>query len=143
MGATTLLTILLLMLPSTAALAFDLGRDLPFNMTRNTRFCLTCHDGTMATNIFGQYFGAARDSFRGETPSNFCSTVSHPVGIDYRLAQLNSGGKLRDPLLLDPLVKLENGLVGCTSCHDSNSGLTAKLVMPNTGSRLCFACHDL
>jgi predicted CXXCH cytochrome family protein len=69
--------------------------------------------------------------------------MSHPVGVDYRMAQLKSGAKLRDPLFLDPAVKLENGLVGCTSCHDANSELPAKLVMLNTGSRLCFACHDL
>ena len=143
MGTMIFLTILLLMLPPPAALAFDPGRGFPINLMRDSRFCLTCHDGTIATNILGQYFDPAWDSFRGETPSNFCSTVSHSVGIDYRLAQLNSQGKLRDPLLIDPAVKLENGLVGCTSCHDSNSGLTAKLVMPNTGSRLCFACHNL
>lgn len=93
-------------------------------VTQDTHSCMGCHDGTLADNI------TSLDQ-------------SHSVGIDYRLAQIKSRGALRDPSLLDSAIKLENGQVGCTSCHDTDSQLRAGLVMSNAGSRLCFSCHNL
>ena len=93
-------------------------------VSQDTHSCMGCHDGTLADNI------TSLDQ-------------SHSVGIDYRLAQIRSRGALRDPSLLDAAIKLENGQVGCTSCHDRDSQLRAGLVMSNAGSRLCFSCHNL
>lgn len=105
-------------------LPFALEGKSDLIVSQDTHSCMGCHDGTLAGNI------TSLDR-------------SHSVGIDYRLAQIKSRGRLRDPSLLDPAVKLENGQVGCTSCHDPDSQLRARLVMSNGGSRLCFSCHNL
>ncbi len=136
------LLVLALLLPL-SGLPFDPQANLSVQWNQDSRLCLGCHDGTLATNILSPDLNAILGSFRGETPKNFCLAQGHPVGIDYRLAQLSSKGRLRDPSMLDPALKLENGQVGCTSCHDPNSEHRAKLVMSNTGSRLCFSCHNL
>lgn len=124
------------------ALPFDNYGNIASEMLRGSRFCLTCHDGTIGRNILSQDF-SQRGNFQGDTPGDFCVDRGHPVGVDYLPASLKSRGRLKHPSLLDPAVKLENGQVGCTSCHDSNSQLRAKLVMSNSGSRLCFSCHNL
>lgn len=129
----------LAMLPAVLAFSFDPQLDMSIQLSQGSRFCLGCHDGTVGPNIFNNIWG----QFTGTTPGAFCLEKGHPIEIDYRLAQITSKGRLRDPSLIDPAVKLENGLVGCTSCHDPNSQLQKKLVMSNTGSRLCFSCHNL
>lgn len=70
---------------------------------------------------------------------------SHPIGVNYMAAkQLQPGARLlKDITLLPPVIKLEHGAIGCTSCHDPTSPRSHMLVMDNTESRLCFACHDL
>ena len=136
------LLILTLLLPL-SGLPFDPQANLPVRWNQDSRLCLGCHDGTLATNILSPDLNTILGSFRGETPKNFCLAQGHPVGIDYRLAQLNSKGRLRDPSMLDPALKLEDGQVSCISCHDPNSRLQKKLVMSNSGSRLCFSCHNL
>ena len=111
-------------LPFAPKVNSDIMSGTLYSVRRDTHSCMGCHDGTIADNI------TSLDQ-------------SHSVGIDYRLAQIRSRGALRDPSLLDAAIKLENGLVGCTSCHDQDSQLRAGLVMSNAGSRLCFSCHNL
>lgn len=126
---------------------FDLQGNSGVMDRRDSRFCLSCHDGTLAENILSQDLRAGRGNsqgyFQGQTPANFCRDRGHPIGIDYRLAQLNNPRGLKYPSQLDPAVKLRDGFVDCATCHDHNSQIPGKLVMENTGSRLCFSCHDL
>ncbi len=129
----------LIMLLPVGAFPFDPQLDFPARIDRGSRFCLGCHDGTLARNIIDSVWG----KFTGQTPVAFCRDKGHPIEIDYRRAQIASRGLLKDPFLIDPATKLENGLVGCTSCHSPDSQLPAKLVMSNGGSRLCFSCHNL
>lgn len=133
-----LILILAILLPI-EGFPFDPQFGLTVQINKGTRLCLECHDGTLAPNILNNI----RGEFRGVTPAAFCLEKGHPVAVDYRLAVTASKGRLRDPALIDPAVKLEDGRVGCTSCHDPNSQLRAKLVMSNSGSRLCFSCHNL
>jgi predicted CXXCH cytochrome family protein len=119
-------------------LAFDPQLDATVQRAQGSRFCLGCHDGTIAVNVANSW-----QPFGGFAPRDFCFRSSHPVEIDYNMARLRSKGRLREPALFDPAVKLENGMVGCTSCHSPESQLRKKLVMINSGSRLCFVCHNL
>ncbi|MBI2525973.1 MAG: cytochrome c3 family protein [Candidatus Rokubacteria bacterium] len=82
--------------------------------------CLSCHDGVMAP-----------DSLR------------HPIGMAYDASPLRRAGTLRPSASLAPSIRLEDGRVGCSTCHDLSSSLRSKLVVANTGSALCFACHRL
>lgn len=137
-----LLTCALVALYASPALPFENHGNIKGEMLRGSRFCLTCHDGTIGRNILSQVFSQG-GNFQGDMPGDFCLDRGHPVAVDYLPASLKSRGRLKHPSRLDPAVKLENGQVGCTSCHDSNSQLRAKLVMSNSGSRLCFSCHNL
>ncbi len=88
--------------------------------------CLSCHDGSVARDVAGG------GSWK----------LSHPVGVPYRVDGIMSAdAALRAPGSLDPRVRLIDGRVGCGSCHSPYSRHEALLVMSNTGSRLCLACH--
>lgn len=134
--------LLMLVLPF-SAFPFDPQNNPPAVDPRDSRFCLSCHDGTIAVNVLSQDQRTGSGAFLGYTPNNFCLERSHPIGIYYPLAQLRSKGRLKDLSQLDPAVQLREGHVTCSSCHDSRSQLPAKLVMSNGGSRLCFSCHNL
>jgi predicted CXXCH cytochrome family protein len=138
MAARNCLILLLLILFPRSGLTFDPQLGATVQQAKGSRFCLGCHDGTIAPNVVNTW-----QPFGGLAPPNFCLQSSHPIEIDYNLARLRSKGRLRHPSSFDPAVKLESGMVGCTSCHSPDSQLQKKLVMINSGSRLCFVCHNL
>lgn len=110
------------MLLPALAFSFDPNLDPTAQADKGTRFCLGCHDGSVVPSVVN---------------------AGHPIDIDYLQAQMLSRGKLKNISMLDPAVKLEDGLVGCPSCHLSTSQLQSRLVITNIGSRLCFSCHNL
>ena len=114
--------------------------------------CLSCHDGTVGVGnsaVYGQIpmVGSlnAADSF-GTT-----LTGSHPFSMvlpmkdaSNLVATLVSGGKTADP---SGAVKLINGNVECTSCHDPHVQNTDRiaqnfLVRDSSSGQMCLACHD-
>lgn len=99
--------------------------------------CLSCHDGTLATKAEVKS-GTWRHG--SAFSSGYDSQGSHPIGVTYRRAMKR--GRLHSMKGLNPKIKLINGKVGCTSCHDIYSKQGKMLVMSNEGSRLCLACHD-
>lgn len=137
-----LLFVLAVLIPY-SAFPFESERNSPNHFNKGSRFCLGCHDGTLASNVMNENFLTFGANSKGVPPDHFDRSSDHPVGIDYRLAQLRSRGRLKDLSMLDPAIKLEDGYVSCTSCHNPNSPLRARLVMSNSGSRLCFSCHNL
>jgi len=112
-----------------------------------SRTCLSCHDGTTATDI-----GLGSDG----GPITHAS--GHPVGVAYRsigglasssiVAPTGSGGTLLGygqlvPVsTLDPRIRLFDGNIGCGSCHSPYSQEHGLLVMDNYRSRLCLSCHQ-
>jgi predicted CXXCH cytochrome family protein len=102
-------------------LAFDPAASTEFSLSQETRYCLNCHDGASAALIHR----------------------SHPVDISYLFAQIRSNGKLKPPTALNPAIYLKDDQLICVSCHHPESQNPAKLVMDNTGSMLCLACHNL
>ncbi|MBI2216896.1 MAG: hypothetical protein HYU51_06320 [Candidatus Rokubacteria bacterium] len=69
--------------------------------------------------------------------------TGHPVGGSYSAASTRPELKLRPSAMLPASVRLEDGRIGCSSCHDLMSPLPARLAMSNHGSALCFACHEM
>ena len=68
-------------------------------------------------------------------------SVNHPIGRSYAAAERHGGYK---PMaFLSKKIRLPNGMVSCISCHEGYSKTHGKAVMSNTGSKLCFECHDL
>lgn len=114
--------------------------------------CLSCHDGTVGVGqsaAYGQLpmVGSmnAADSF-GTT-----LTGSHPFSLVTPLkdasnlvASLTTQGKTADPT---GAVKLINGNIECTSCHDPHIQSIDKiaqnfLVRDSSNAQMCLACHD-
>lgn len=101
-------------------------------LDRESQECLSCHDGgqaaARAVNIGGGIWTHASGS-----------AGSHPVGVDYRQA-VKKGGYRRQELL-NRRIRLFDGKLGCSSCHNIYSTLPSLLVTSNSRSALCFECH--
>lgn len=93
--------------------------------------CIGCHDGTIGINA---------DYSLGDGLWTHSDGSSHPVGIHYRTARMQ-GSKLTPPSKLNRKLRFFAGRIGCGTCHDMYSTYYAKLIMDNTESRLCVACH--
>jgi predicted CXXCH cytochrome family protein len=114
--------------------------------------CLSCHDGTVAV---GQSAAYGKLPINGQmyNTDSFGTTLtgSHPFSLVTPLkdtaslaASLVSQGKTADPT---GAVKLVNGNVECTSCHDPHVQSIDKiaqdfLVRDSSNAQLCLACHD-
>ena len=114
--------------------------------------CLSCHDGTVAvgaTVAYGQV--TTRGSMYSSDVFGSNMQSSHPFSLTLPLkdnvdlaASLVANGTTADPT---GAVKLINGNVECTSCH--NPHVQAKdpislnfLVKDSSSGQLCLACHD-
>lgn len=90
-----------------------------------TRDCLTCHDGTVKGI-----------SLQEED--------SPPSDVNYAEARLRTQW-FREPTARSNRV-FPGGLVTCTTCHDTQTGIPQSahwLAMGNERSSLCFACHAI
>lgn len=117
-----------------------------------TAICLSCHEGTLATDRTGNAAGrgnrvSAHPRFDG----------SHPVGIDYTAAAAGKKGikpatsrflenrkeiKIQDKLF-------QGRIMTSATCHDvhnkdnvPNGPVNMLLYSPMSGSRICLSCHD-
>lgn len=114
--------------------------------------CLSCHDGTVAvgaTVAYGQV--TTRGSMNSSDVFGSNMQSSHPFSLALPLkdsidlvASLVANGTTADTT---GAVKLINGNVECTSCH--NPHVQAKdpvslnfLVKDSSSGQLCLACHD-
>ncbi|HKD59776.1 MAG TPA: cytochrome c3 family protein [Terracidiphilus sp.] len=114
--------------------------------------CLSCHDGTVAVGTTAAY-GPVTTKGSMNTADVFGSNMqsSHPFSLGLPLkdnivlaASLVASGRTADTT---GAVKLINGNVECTSCH--NPHVQAKdpvslnfLVKDSSSGQLCLACHD-
>jgi predicted CXXCH cytochrome family protein len=115
---------------------FSANTELPSGLLDSeSQSCLSCHEGINATVSEG--IGTSGHSGRSDM------TANHPIGMSY--SGVASAKALRYNRLssvnLD--IRLFDGKMGCGSCHSLYSGLQKNLVQDNTGSRLCFECHNM
>jgi predicted CXXCH cytochrome family protein len=118
----------------------------------DSNLCLSCHDGTVAvgaTVAYGQVTTHGSMSSWDVFGSNL--QPSHPISLVLPMkdnidliASLVSKGQTGDPT---GAIKLINGNVECTSCH--NPHVQAKdqvsqnfLVRDSSNGKMCLACHD-
>jgi predicted CXXCH cytochrome family protein len=116
--------------------------------------CLSCHDGIVASEIYGGRTGGVSDpaykDSGGGAPGH-----DHPISFIYDTARA-----AKDKYLVDPSSRL-SGIVGgtgtvdadmlfskrmeCASCHDVHNTKTVPgtklLVKTTAGSALCLTCH--
>ncbi|MBI5240459.1 MAG: hypothetical protein HY926_08290 [Elusimicrobia bacterium] len=97
--------------------------------------CLSCHDGSLAGNS-GSYVDVEGSRYVPGRPMDF--RAGHPVGVQYLAAYMTRTDAFHHPS--EPGVRLENGKVGCISCHSIHSP-------PEPGARqgiiesACVSCH--
>ena len=114
--------------------------------------CLSCHDGTVGVGQSAAY-GPLPTVGSLNSVDSFGTTLtgSHPFSLVLPLkdapnlvASLASQGKTADPT---GAVKLINGNIECTSCHDPHVQNIDKiaqnfLVRDSSNAQMCLACHD-
>ena len=90
--------------------------------------CLECHGNSGDVNV---------------DPNQILrhGSLNHPIGRSYAAA-VRYGG-YRPAIMLSKKILLPNGMVGCVSCHEGYSKTHGKVVTTNTGTSLCFECHDI
>lgn len=140
---------------TTATFALYVSPTLTMNATVGqpsdiSKACLSCHDGTVAVDAFGDAAGTTSiptgdDHLIGPSLSN-----DHPISFTYDSALATADGELVTPAGATKVdaagvVPLFDSKVECASCHDvHNTAAQADelLVIDNDGSALCLTCHD-
>jgi len=121
----------------------------------SSRLCLSCHDGTVALGSIDSsvtpvqvYQNGVSITTMPAGQNNLGTDLStdHPVSMDYDSAA-QADTTLQPRAAIPPAVKLEqvNGAycIQCTSCHNPHDDQFGNfLVMDNTSSALCTACHQ-
>ena len=97
--------------------------------------CLSCHEGITATVSGG--IGTSQHTGRLDIMAN------HPIGMSYSGVASANALKYNHLSSVNPDIRLFDGKMGCGSCHSLYSDIKKNLVQDNTGSRLCFECHNM
>jgi predicted CXXCH cytochrome family protein len=89
--------------------------------------CIVCHDGLIAPE------------------AHFCTVecgfgTSHSILKEYP-PRMKESSYAPVESLQKKGIRLYNGKVSCVSCHDIKKTTQYHLVMDNSDSTLCFACH--
>ncbi|HXE41981.1 MAG TPA: cytochrome c3 family protein [Candidatus Baltobacteraceae bacterium] len=116
----------------------------------SSRLCLSCHDGTVAlgsvnsrtSTIQMQNGVTTMPTGRGNLGTDLSG--DHPISFIYDAALVAQDPALNNPAQLTGKVKLDHDKqMQCTSCHDPHDDQFGNfLVMDNTASALCIACHN-
>lgn len=110
------------------------GESIAAQIDDYSRQCMECHGSTgdprLATRIDRN--GVSRHSRSG---------VNHPVGASYQKAAAYGGYHPRRTV--EKKLLLPDGMVSCVSCHGGYQKDHGKLVVPLSGSGLCYECHDI
>ena len=106
--------------------------------------CLSCHDGTIAVDKFGEFPGTTNmTQINGGRYVVDNIDGTHPIGSEAIYA--NSTSPMEPGITDDSYpVKTFIGQVECSSCHNVHDNAYGNfLAMSNDGSALCLACHAL
>jgi predicted CXXCH cytochrome family protein len=123
------------------------------NPSASSKLCLSCHDGTVAIENFGNTITGsnyipATSRIGGITGSDM--TKDHPISFQYTDALAVADGGLRAPSTTNSGLggtitrdMLFNNKMECASCHDVHNKYNVNhlLKMSNTSSQLCLTCH--
>ena len=129
------------------------GKNQPGGVSR---LCLSCHDGTISTNAYGQYGasskGAGNHYIVANTPyiigGNGDLSNHHPIGFNYSAAQASDAGLAAVGTTVTGAKTIQsllwNNNMECTTCHDvHNTGNTGEKFLWRTDrqSGFCLTCH--
>lgn len=110
----------------------DAGEPFVGNIDNFSIQCLTCHED------FGD---AANQPAAGNAIGSEIAKTNHPIGRPY--ADSIRFGGYRSTNRLPESILLPDGKLSCVSCHVGYSDSHGALVLQNSATNLCDACHDL
>ncbi len=99
--------------------------------------CIACHDGMSAKS----YHLQVKNSPRPGNMDMGSVSGSHPIGMEYANYSYSNRVFKNIGTLPEQMIFVD-GKVGCITCHNPLNPEKNHLVMDNTGSRLCFSCHN-
>jgi predicted CXXCH cytochrome family protein len=117
-----------------------------------SKFCLSCHDGTVALDAYGNHTPVPT-YISGNALLSTDLSNDHPISFDYNAALVTAdtatGGGIAGlvvPASASSVVAgipLFSGKMECASCHDVHNkhSIAGLLNSSNTGSALCLKCH--
>ena len=121
----------------------------PGQPTGVSKYCLSCHDGTIALGaVLSQedpiLMGGSQHMPWGRTNLGTDLSDDHPISFHYTQGLAASDLQLRNPALLPQQIRLDGGTqVQCTTCHDAHDNQLGNfLVLSEEFGTLCVACHD-
>ena len=115
----------------------------------SSKLCLSCHDGTVAVDNFGNQTGGSHYLTGGPDIGTALSD-DHPISFTYDAALAAVDDGLYDPSTTNSGLgntissdMLIGNQVQCASCHDvhNGSGIAKLLKISNNASALCLTCH--
>jgi predicted CXXCH cytochrome family protein len=123
----------------------------PDQPTGSSKMCLSCHDGTIALGSVVsrgqtiQMAGGITTLPPGTANLGTDLSDDHPISFSFDSMLAAQDTRLRDPHALPTPVRLDpNRELQCTTCHDAHDNSFGHfLVMNNTDSSLCRACHRI
>jgi len=117
--------------------------DYAFELDGASLLCLSCHDGVVASDVFTSSHATQLASQSGNSRLGYDGLQGHPVGVTYPVG--NPKYHPAAAVTADGRIKLPDGRVQCTSCHDPHNrgGHKGLLVKSDERSRLCLSCHRL
>jgi len=118
----------------------------------NSKLCLSCHDGTVALENFGNtHNGTHYETGLGNEGTDLRD--DHPISFIYDAALAAADGKLFNPVTHPSGINggtitstmLFNNKMECASCHDvhNTTGILHLLRKSNVASALCLTCHNM
>lgn len=124
-------------------------KSSPQQPTGSARLCLSCHDGTIALGKLtgGKTIGGLSTPIPvgtanlGEWQARPDLRNDHPISFTYPLGEQ----ELVESYALPLEVKLEDGVLQCTACHDPHNDLNRYFLVKDNkqpGSPLCVTCHN-
>jgi predicted CXXCH cytochrome family protein len=116
----------------------------------SSKLCLSCHDGTVAVDNFGDQTGGTH-FLSGNSSIGTNLNDDHPISFTYDASLASADNGLYDPTTTNSGLggtiaedMLIGGQVQCASCHDvhNGSGVEKLLRKTNAASALCLTCHN-
>jgi len=101
--------------------------------------CLSCHDGVSAQSFRIRI----KNNPNGRAMCLEDIIGGHPVGMEYDKYVSVNGNKYRCDVQFTREMVFAEGKVGCLTCHNPLNPDKGHLVMNNSSSELCFACHKI
>ena len=120
----------------------------------SSKLCLSCHDGTVALENFGDITTGTHyidPAYRIGGVSGGDLSNNHPISFDYTTALATLDGGLHDPATTNSGLggtisedMLFDNKMQCASCHDVHNryGVASLLKLDSTNSQLCLTCHN-